>query len=846
MAKKLPFFLLLIFTLFFSHIYAANVVPTAGLKYYILQTATKSGKVVGTTTFNESVIANPDNQSSQQFEFISVSGKTDTYYLKNAIGYYLINSADVLSLTEYADIASGSNSEWVLTGTSLASVRLKVNSSGYLATTDIAVGSYLYCDKTATDALGAFKLVPATSMVQNGLIDPGFENAVVEGTPIGTWVNNGDRILGNDDATTLNYRSRVVTNGYQSVDNNAFLLRFYNDANSYTKISNKLTGLTQGATYKFTFKYKQGNVNTTDATVSVYAANVANDLPTNALGTVFTTTAPTTTAATQTAQNGTVTFVAPASSCYMIFAKNPVSTSAFLSYIDDMVLTKTVDATRQIISTVTSLSFNASNRADTMLVTASLLTDSVYITAPVGITVTPKVLSPGAGGVPVVISSKGFNSVTGNITLTSGDVTKSIPVTATYNTAFINPLNGTKYYIQQRTGGKVLGKKAGTTTAALRYAEKDDNSQLFEFVPISGKANTFYIVSGENKYLSKVKTSSLSSSLEFTDNIVDNTQFPSYSEWVIQGSSDTLVYITQASDAVLNIGSDSIIDNKPLYNDRSSSAANSAFTLQKASNVVSTYMFDPSFENNPIDGGPLGTWLPSTDQIQLGLYGFSRVQGGNGWASTGKKCMYLRFMGDVSSYNSISQKLFSLTPGATYRLDLQYKCQSTSATSLVNIYAATTANAPKSAAIGGLYASTVVAASNLATQAPQSMSITFVAPAAPVYIVYSKNTAATNFNFFIDNLVLTETKVSGLNNVMDRSVFNAYVADNKFVVDVQQVSAGRVEFSISNMQGQILLKEKTILTAGLNHKEFNLSLPAGIYLVGMSNTNGSMTLKVIK
>ena len=457
MAKKLPFFLLLIFTIFFSHIYAANIVPTAGLKFYILQTATKSGKVVGTTTFNESVIANVGDLSSQQFEFIPVPGKADTYYLKNTKGYYLINSTDVLSLTEYADVVSGANCEWVLTGTALSSVRLKVNSSGYLATSDITAGSYLYCDKTATDAMGSFKLVPASLMVQNGLVDPGFENAVLEGTPIGSWINNADKIFGNDDATTLNYRSRIVSNGYQSVENNAFQLRFYNDANSYTKISNKLTGLTQGATYKFTFKYKQGNVNTTDATVSAYVTNVANDLPANSLGTIFTTIPPTTTAATQTAQNGTVTFVAPASSCYMVFAKNPASTSAFLSYIDDMVLTKTVEATRQIISSVSGLNFNALNRIDTMMVTASQLTDSIRITAPEGITVTPKVLSPVAGGTQIIISSKGFNSISGNLTLTSGDVVKTIPLIATYSTSFVTPDYSTKYYIQQRTGGKVLG-----------------------------------------------------------------------------------------------------------------------------------------------------------------------------------------------------------------------------------------------------------------------------------------------------------------------------------------------------------------------------------------------------
>ncbi len=846
MKKIVPFLFLILLLIFCFTLQAVNVIPTSGVKYYILQTATKSGKVLGTTTFNESVITNATNAASQQFEFIPVSGKTDTYYIKNATGNYLVNSIDVLSLTEYSDVASGANCEWVLSGSALTNIRLKVNSSAYMATTDITDGSFLYCDKTATDVLGAFKLVPATSMVQNGLIDSGFENAVVEGTPIGVWINNADKLLGNDDATTLNYRSRIINNGYQSVENNAFLLRFYNDANSYTKISHKLNNLTQGATYKFTFKYKQGNVNTSDATMSAYATILANDLPANSISNVFTSVAPTTTAATQTAQSGTITFVAPSSSCYMVFSKNPASTSAFLSYIDDMALTKTAEATRQILTTVSSFTFNATNRADTMMITGSLLADSIRITAPDGITVSPKVLPATAGAVQVIVTFKGFYSLTGSITLASGNVVTNIPVTTTYSTSFITPVVGAKYYIQQRSGGKVIGKKTGNTTAALKYAEKDDNSQLFEFVSVTDKPNTYYIRNNEGKYLSKVKTAAQNTQLEFTDNVVNNATYPTYSEWVIQGTIDTLVNITQASDASKSIGSDSIVDNRPLFNDRVSSLANCAFILQKTSMLNTGYMFDPNFENCPVDGGPLGTWIPANDPIQLGMYGFSRVQGGNGWVCSGKKCFYLRFLGDGTSYNLISQKIFSLSKGATYRLDLQYKVQSASATALVNIYAATTANVDKAAAIGGLYTTTVAATSNLATQPAQSTSMTFVAPASTVYIVYAKNTTATNFNFFIDNLVLTETKPSVLNEIEMNSSFKSYVSGNKISIDFELINSSFVDFIVSNIHGQVLFSQKLNYGQGINHKVIDIDLPTGVYLVKISVNGLSSTHKVVK
>jgi hypothetical protein len=334
--------------------------------------------------------------------------------------------------------------------------------------------------------------------------------------------------------------------------------------------------------------------------------------------------------------------------------------------------------------------------------------------------------------------------------------------------------------------------------------------------------------------------------MEFTSAVVDNVTYPGYSEWVLQGVSDTLVTITQASDASLNIGSDSIIDNRPLFNDKVSGLTNNSFILQKQSVLNPVYMFDPSFENCPIDGGPLGTWIPANDPVQLGQYGYSRVQGGNGWATSGKKCMYLRFLGDATSYNSISQKLFSLTPGATYRLDLQYKVQSTSATALVNIYAATTANAATTSAIGGIYITTFAAASNLATQAAQSTSLTFVAPASSLYIVYSKNTTSTNYNFFIDNLILTETKASAIDVVSANSTLKAYVVDNKIRVDFEATRSSKVVFSIYNIQGQLISEQQSICMQGMNHLAFDKVIPSGVYFVKMALDGHISTTKIIK
>jgi len=830
---------ILIFVAFlcFSTLQSA-IIPDASTRYYILQTATKSGKVIGSTTFNEVIITDAEPLPSQLFTFIPVENKTDTYYLKNEAGNYLVNSIDDLAYTEYTDMLEGANCEWVLEGSSLSSVRLKSATSAYLATGDVNAGTVFYCNKTATDANGIFKLIPQNSMVHNSLIDPGFENAVLDGTPIGQWINDNNRILGNDDADTQIFRSRIINNGYQSSGLNAFLIRFYGDQNSYTKISHLITGLTKGAGYEFSFKYKQGNVNTSDATVSSYIALQPNVASTEAIGTVFTSTPPATTATSQTPSSGSISFVASATECYVVFAKNPSSTSNFLFYPDDMVLTKTSEPTPKIFTTTTAFSFDDTNRQSSLSVTGVLLTDSIRISAPTGITVSTTSLAPNASAASVEVSFTGFNAVNGNVTLSSGQVSVSIPVSASYSTSFVSPSLATKYYIQQRTGGKVIAKINEGNNTALRYAEKNEASQLFVFLPVQGKSNTYYIVNGANEYLNVADKAT--NSLNYTVTASE------LSEWVIQGISDTLVSITQASNSAKSIGSDSIIDNVRLWANYQSSTANSAFVLHKETVLNTAYMFDPTFENNPKDGGPLGTWIPSNTPIQLGNYGYSRVQGGNGWASGGDKCMYLRFLGEATSYNSISQKLFSLNPGATYRLDLQYKCQSISVTSLVNIFAATTPNADKSAAIGGIYSTTVASSIVTSAQLSQSTSISFLAPSTSVYIVYSKNTTGTNFNFYIDDLVLTESIPSALHQMSSNLVFNSCFVDNKLTIDFNSTikKEGRVE--VYSIAGQLMSTTMLEFEQGINHKEINTSIKKGMYLIKLSLGNSFSTLKIIR
>lgn len=820
-------------SLFLLIVFQTSAQISTSERYYILQMHTLSGKVIGNTQYNEAVLNIPSGSKSQLFGFVQVEGKTDTYNIRNEEGYYLINSIDLLQLTEYSETSEGLFGEWKVEGSGLNSLRFKSGSSGYLATESFNTGSLLLCNKTASDANGLFKLVRESEMIVQGLIDPGFENAVIEGTPLGIWVNNNNRNLGNNDAATLNYRSRVVSNGYQSIGNNAFILRFYGDENSYTRISHQLTGLTPGATYKFSYKYKQGNVNTATATSSSFISLTANDEINSRFGNVFTTTPPSTTAATQSPQEASITFIAPAESCWVVFVKNPATTTNFLQYIDDMKLSKVSEASSQIYTTSSNISFNDAVRTATINVSGFSLTDSIRITAPEGISVTPSVLAPNVSDQLINFEFKGFKSVNGNITLSSGTVIKNIPVTATFSTNIITILNSERYFIQQRAGGKVIGAKPESQNAVLRYADLNDATQVFRFIPMAGLISTYAILNDAGKYLSFIE-----SKLNFADAITNNSM------WVLQGVSDSLVYITQAFHSGKVIGSDSIIADRTLYSDRRTSALNSSFCLHKISDVADSYFFDSCFENSPTDAGPLGIWIPSNEPIQLGQYGYSRVQT-SPWASSGKRCLYLRYLGDATSYNAISHKLQNLNRGATYRLDLKYKCQSTSATSLVNIYAATTPNAARSLAIGGVFTTTQVAASNHATQNPQSTSLSFVAPAREVYIVYAKNTTSTNFNFYIDDLVLTETVPSAVNNIKNEDSFKVYQSDNKVVIETGLTGIKALKIELLDLQGKVLLSRNIMLSSEVIKIETENIVTTGFYLVRLLSKEGVTTKKIL-
>lgn len=156
--KKLYLLLILVAASFYAH---ATFVPNSALLYNIVQTNSNfTLGMIGT----QPVVQTANSRTSQAFQFIAVSGKTDTYYLQNQDGFYLNRKTSVTWdywSVNFETTINGTESEWTIVGEE-SGFRLMLNSNSlYLASDAITNGSPLYCDKAADHANGVFKVVEA-------------------------------------------------------------------------------------------------------------------------------------------------------------------------------------------------------------------------------------------------------------------------------------------------------------------------------------------------------------------------------------------------------------------------------------------------------------------------------------------------------------------------------------------------------------------------------------------------------------------------------------------------------------------------------------------------------------
>ena len=404
----------------------AAFTPVAGEKYYIVQNLTTTQNVIGAVG-TQPTVSNADYVNSQLFEFVS-TGTADTYYIKNADGKYLNKSTSDAWTTIYQDAINGTSSTWVISGSTFDNIRLSVTASAYLASDATANGSALYCNKANNAANGLFKLVKASDVYQNNFVDGSFESARVGAMPLGTWVNDKSASMGGGAG------SRILSNGMQTVGNNCFYLRFRTGTYGYNSISTHVSGLKAGATYQFSFDYKQDGALTAADIAKVFAAAIANASVTSAISNAVYTTETTTDITTaQPVKTGTFSFVASATDCYIVFANNNANVSAeFNMYIDNLRLVKTAEPQPAIITSVGALTFDSFKRTQKISVSGTELTDPITIAAPLGITVDPATLPATANGATVTVTFTEFASISDNIVFTSGSAVKNLPVTATF------------------------------------------------------------------------------------------------------------------------------------------------------------------------------------------------------------------------------------------------------------------------------------------------------------------------------------------------------------------------------------------------------------------------------
>lgn len=412
-------------TVFNAHAYTIDV----SQQYYIMQSAATSAKMIGVNSTPAPAIMDADDVNTEQFTFTLITA--GVYTLQNGAGNYLACNAS--SVISYSATNIDTDTQWTITDigtTGYVSIKSVSAPTKYLTTTAVTSGSVLTTTATAPTAQGnsAFKLILKNSLLVNGMIDPGFENNIINNGPVGTWVNDQNRTMG--AGTT----ARILSNSYQASGLNGFALRFIGDGNSFDRIGHKLMNLTTGATYSFGFKYRQSNGNGPVAKASVYLAATGTADSTAALSPMFISTAPTDLTIAQPVSSGFISFTAPSANPYIVFNKFGAAYNTFtganyfIMYIDDLVLTKIADpGVAAITSSVSSVSF-AKGLSTSFILTGYNLTSSIELSAPVGVTLSVTSLPANSSNV-VVTATTGTSVVNGNITITSaGANTISLPL----------------------------------------------------------------------------------------------------------------------------------------------------------------------------------------------------------------------------------------------------------------------------------------------------------------------------------------------------------------------------------------------------------------------------------
>ena len=492
-----------------------------------------------------------------------------------------------------------------------------------------------------------------------------------------------------------------------------------------------------------------------------------------------------------------------------------------------------------------SSSFTTYDPIKTFTVTGTYLTADLTITAPAGVTLTGANVTGTAPNYSIALANANTtNTITAtwdgatalsaqNIVLaTTGATTRNIVLTGDATAQFI-PTAGQSYYlIQGPTALANANKVVGNNSGPALVSAQNNNTQQFTFEAVPSTTNQYYIKNGAGDYLNYTSGTSL----------VYGALNGNSSIWFIKGTTTSgLRLINKQAYSYLN--SAAVISGSALTVGGTSAATNGAYTLVLSSALYQNSLIDGGFEYAATDGTPMGEWV-SSPAMQIGVSGYSRIRNGATYISAGNYSFMLRLMGDANSYNLISNTLNDLTVGHTYKLDFKYKTANATSDatvaatgSVVNVYASNTQNGDLTTALGGNtnYVSTptpTLALSGQPATGNVGSSLTFVPTQANCYLVFAKNDNAILFNFYIDDLKLTDVTVATFDKT---ATSNIVLFKNNAGMTISGLTTGD-KVGIYSVNGQLV--KSTVATSD----NLNVALSHGVYLVKVNASVKKVTL----
>ncbi len=491
-----------------------------------------------------------------------------------------------------------------------------------------------------------------------------------------------------------------------------------------------------------------------------------------------------------------------------------------------------------ISSSISSNEFASYSPIRTFSITGANLTQDISITVPAGITLSGMNLTGTAPNYTILLTNaNGGNTITATYDLTTTDpgnqkitfsstgTSNQVDVTLNNAVQFI-PVTDKSYYLFQgltalADGNKTIGLN-GSVPAIMNA--NNDNTQLFTFEAVLGVPNQYYIKNADGLYLNFTSGSSLAYGALNGD----------YSIWSINGTTNTTIrLINKKADSYITTMA--VTSTSALFLGATSSAIYGSYTLLTKDDVSLNNVIDGGFEHNVDTGAPLGDWGTSPSKSLGGSTTTTRIKTGATYASSGLNALCVRY--ETGDATSISNYIKGLTIGNTYKLEFKYKVSNVveanlpDAGSVINVFASHTKNGAVSTAIGGAtnYSQTVLPTSEIANQTPGNVSLTFVADATTCYLVFAKSDAAIYYDFYIDDLKLSDVTVAtNLNNRIENDEYSIF--KNGEVLQIQGLKLND-KIDIYNIKGQVI---KSFFA---DSNRANIYLEKGLYLIKI-NTKG--------